>query len=141
MDKGEALASLLEEMRATVAAGGAFSALAAQLEAAVVAVEQARDVLLSGSAEDPQLPGAIAYNFMMLLGTVAGAWELLRQAESAAELQSQGEDDPYLAAKQVTTRFYFAQILPRYMGYLEMIKSGSATITEMSDAQYASAWQ
>lgn len=141
MDKGEALASLLEEMRATVAAGGAFSALAAQLEAAVVAVEQARDVLLSGSAEDPQLPGAIAYNFMMLLGTVAGAWELLRQAESAAELQSQGEDDPYLAAKQVTTRFYFAQILPRYMGYLEMIKSGSATITEMSDAEYASAWQ
>jgi len=31
--------------------------------------------------------------------------------------------------------------LPRYMGYLEMIKSGSATITEMTDAEYASAWQ
>ena len=140
MDKGEALTSLLAEMRETVAAGGDFAELAAELGEAVIVVEQARDDLLSGAGTDPQLPGAVAHNFMMLLGTVAGAWEMLRQAEAAKGLQAEGEDDEFLEAKQVTTRFYFEQILPRYLGYARMVKAGSATITEMSDDQFATAW-
>ena len=140
MDKGEALTSLLAEMRETVAAGGEFAELAAELGEAVIVVEQARDDLLSGAGTDPQLPGAVAHNFMMLLGTVAGAWEMLRQAEAAKGLQAEGEDDEFLEAKQVTTRFYFEQILPRYLGYARMVKAGSATITEMSDDQFATAW-
>ncbi|QEW05988.1 acyl-CoA dehydrogenase C-terminal domain-containing protein [Nitrincola iocasae] len=140
LDKGEALTLLLSEMRETIVLGGAFADLAADLEQAVVAIETARDELLAGAADDPQLAGAVAYNFMMLLGTVAGAWELLRQAEAAKTLQSEGEDDAFLEAKQVTTRFYFEQILPRYLGYARMVKAGSATITEMSDEQFATAW-
>ncbi|MCD8512262.1 MAG: acyl-CoA dehydrogenase C-terminal domain-containing protein [Nitrincola sp.] len=140
MDKGEALTLLLAEMRETVAAGGEFAELAAELGEAILVVEQARDDLLAGAGEDAQLAGAVAHNFMMLLGTVAGGWEMLRQAEAAKALQAQGEDDAFLEAKQVTTRFYFEQILPRYLGYARMVKAGSATITEMSDDQFATAW-
>lgn len=140
LDKGEALTLLLAEMRETIALGGAFADLAADLEHAVVAIETVRDQLLAGAADDPQLAGAVAYNFMMLLGTVAGAWELLRQAEAAKALQAEGDDDAFLDAKQVTTRFYFEQILPRYLGYARMVKAGSATITEMTDDQFATAW-
>lgn len=140
LDKGEALTSLLAEMRQTIATGGEFAALATDLGEAVLVVEQARDDLLAGAGEDPQLPGAVAHNFMMLLGTVAGAWEMLRQAEAAKMLQADGGDDAFLEAKQVTARFYFEQILPRYLGYARMVKAGSATITEMSDDQFATAW-
>lgn len=140
LDKGEALTLLLAEMRETVAAGGEFAELAAELGDAILVVEQARDDLLAGAGEDPQLPGAVAHNFMMLLGTVAGGWEMLRQAEAAKKLQAEGEDDAFLEAKQVTARFYFEQILPRYLGYARMVKAGSATITEMSDDQFATAW-
>ena len=140
LDKGEALTLLLAEMRETVAAGGEFAELAADLGEAILVVEQARDDLLAGAGEDPQLPGAVAHNFMMLLGTVAGGWEMLRQAEAAKKLQADGEDDAFLEAKQVTARFYFEQILPRYLGYARMVKAGSATITEMSDDQFATAW-
>ena len=140
LDKGEALTLLLAEMRETVAAGGEFAELAADLGEAILVVEQARDDLLAGAGEDPQLPGAVAHNFMMLLGTVAGGWEMLRQAEAAKKLQAEGEDDAFLEAKQVTARFYFEQILPRYLGYARMVKAGSATITEMSDDQFATAW-
>ncbi|WP_417585738.1 acyl-CoA dehydrogenase C-terminal domain-containing protein [Nitrincola sp.] len=140
LDKGEALTLLLSEMRETIAMGGAFADLAVDLEQAVAAIETARDELLAGAGDDAQLAGAVAYNFMMLLGTVAGAWELLRQAEAAKILQAEGEDDAFLEAKQVTTRFYFEQILPRYLGYARMVKAGSATITEMTDEQFATAW-
>lgn len=140
MDKGEALTLLLAEMRETVASGGEFSELAAELGDAIIVIEQARDDLLAGAGQDPQLAGAVAHNFMMLLGTVAGGWEMLRQAEAAKAMQAEGEDDAFYEAKQVTARFYFEQILPRYLGYARMVKAGSATIVEMSDDQFATAW-
>ena len=139
MDKGRALTALIAEMRATIAGVEHFADLATELESGVKALEAARDLLLQGYEADAQLPGAIAYNFMMLAGTVAGGWELLRQAEASKAMQ-QSSDDSFYAAKQSTTRFYFAQILPRYLGFAQMINAGSATITELPEEQFSSAW-
>ncbi|KAA0875096.1 acyl-CoA dehydrogenase family protein [Nitrincola tapanii] len=140
LDQGAALNRLLAEMRETLNQAGDFAPLAAQLEVAVQGVEASRDGLLQGAQEDPQLAGAIAFNFLMQLGVVAGAWELLRQALACRAAQARGEDDAFLEAKQLTTNFYFAHILPRAMGFADMVQSGSEPVVAMNDAHFASAW-
>lgn len=142
MDKGAALAVLIEEMRGAVAtADPSLTAQAKQLEEAVNGLEKARELLLSGAETDAVLPGAIAYNFMMLAGYVCGGWELLRQANAAVELAAQGADDPYLKAKQESARFYMAQLLPRWKGFADMLNDGSQSIMALPEEQFASAWQ
>ncbi|MBP0049694.1 acyl-CoA dehydrogenase C-terminal domain-containing protein [Marinobacterium sp. AK62] len=142
MDKGAALAVLIEEMRGAVAsADPSLTAQAKQLEEAVNGLEKARELLLSGAETDAVLPGAIAYNFMMLAGYVCGGWELLRQASAAVELAAQGDDDPYLQAKQESARFYMAHLLPRWKGFADMLNDGSQSIMALPEEQFASAWQ
>lgn len=142
MDKGAALSALIEEMRSAAAeTDPSLTAQAKQLELAVTGLEQARDLLLNGAAEDALLPGSIAYNFMMLAGYVCGGWQLLRQANAAVGLIAAGDNDPYLTAKQESARFYMAQILPRWKGFAEMLEDGSKSIMALSEEQFSSAWQ
>jgi len=142
MDKGAALSALIEEMRSAAAqTDPSLTAQAKQLELAVTGLEQARDLLLNGAADDALLPGSIAYNFMMLAGYVCGGWQLLRQANAAVSLIAAGDDDPYLTAKQESARFYMAQILPRWKGFAEMLEDGSQSIMALSEEQFSSAWQ
>jgi hypothetical protein len=78
---------------------------------------------------------------MMLAGYVCGGWQLLRQASAAVRLAAEGDDDPYLQAKQESARFYIAQILPRWKGFAEMLNDGSQSIMALPEELFASAWQ
>ncbi|MBR9828824.1 MAG: acyl-CoA dehydrogenase [Oceanospirillales bacterium] len=142
MDQGAALAALIEEIRGAIAScDPSLIAQAKQLEEGVVGLTKARDFLLSGAEADAQLPGAIAYNFMMLAGYVCGGWQLLRQATAAVHLAAEGDDDPYLQAKQESARFYMAQVLPRWKGFADMLNDGSRSIMALPEELFASAWQ
>jgi hypothetical protein len=142
MDKGEALAALIAEMRESLKnCDASLTAQAKQVEEAVAGLEAARALLLKGAESDALLPGAIAYNFMMLAGYVCGGWQLLRQASAAVRLAAEGDDDPYLQAKQESARFYMAQILPRWKGFAEMLNDGSQSIMALPEELFASAWQ
>ncbi len=142
MDKGEALAALIAEMRESLkGCDASLTSLAKAVEEAVAGLESARDLLLKGAEGDELLPGAIAYNFMMLAGYVCGGWQLLRQADAAVRLAAEGDDDPYLQAKQESARFYMAQVLPRWKGFAEMLNDGSQSIMALPEELFASAWQ
>src|SRR5690554_446976 len=142
MDKGAALSALLQEMRASIAESNpSLTPQAKQLEEAVAGLERAGEQLLKGAGDDELLPGAIAYNFMMLAGYVCGGWQLLRQGNAVVRLIAEGEDDPYLQAKLESTRFYMAQVLPRWRGHAEMVADGSRSIMALPEALFASAWQ
>ncbi len=56
---------------------------------------------------------AQATTYQRLFGTVAGGWQLLRQAVAAKRLREEGRGDPaFLEAKSETARFYMAEDMP-----------------------------
>jgi alkylation response protein AidB-like acyl-CoA dehydrogenase len=142
-DKGAVAHLLIEEMRITIAEAHSvsrFAAAATALQAAVDDAQKATTQILTESADKPYLSGAVAYNYMMMMGTLCGGWELLRAALAAAEKQGQGESDPYLETKQLTALFYADQILPRYLSYAQMVSAGSDSIMAFTDEHLASSF-
>ncbi|RVU32619.1 acyl-CoA dehydrogenase [Neptunomonas marina] len=142
VDQGQAATALMSEMRATVeaAAGSARFASAAQALAAALDVAQASTDKLLATGDDPLFSASSAYNYMMLMGTVCGAWELLRAALAAEQQQAGGDNDPYLESKQLTALFYVDQILPRHLAYAPMADAGSEAILAASDEHLESAF-
>jgi len=77
--------------------------------------------------------GAAAYDYLFYSGYVSLAYFWAR-AVAAADASAQSAD--FKQAKRLTARFYFARILPRTHAHLAAIRSGAATLMEMSDAQF-----
>ncbi|WP_299183464.1 acyl-CoA dehydrogenase C-terminal domain-containing protein [uncultured Neptuniibacter sp.] len=142
-DGGEAGAAVQAEIAEVIAqlkAQGSFATESAQLESSLQQAKVAQEALLSGSQDDPQLAGSIAYNYLMLMGTLCGGWQLLKAALAAGEELQAGGDETFLNAKILSARFYAAQVLPRTASFAQMVASGSESIMAMSDDQLASAW-
>lgn len=142
-DGGEAGAAVQAEIAEVITqlkAQGSFATESAQLESSLQQAKAAQEALLSGSQDDPQLAGSIAYNYLMLMGTLCGGWQLLKAALAAGEELQTGGDETFLNAKILSARFYAAQVLPRTASFAQMVASGSESIMAMSDDQLASAW-
>lgn len=77
--------------------------------------------------------GAAAYDYLFYSGYVSLAYFWAR-AVAATEGSAQSTD--FKQSKRLTARFYFARILPRTQTHLAAIRSGAATLLEMSDAQF-----
>ncbi|MBZ0221718.1 MAG: acyl-CoA dehydrogenase C-terminal domain-containing protein [Dokdonella sp.] len=77
--------------------------------------------------------GAAAYDYLFYSGYVALAYFWAR-AVAAADASTHAQD--FKQAKRLTARFYYARILPRTQMHLAAIRSGAATLLEMSDAQF-----
>jgi alkylation response protein AidB-like acyl-CoA dehydrogenase len=143
-DKGEAGAAVQAEISALIVEleqQDGFASEAMQLKVALDQAQTAQSQLLEGTADDPLLPGAIAYNYLMMMGTLCGGWQILRGAVAAQkELASDDADEVFLNAKILSARFYVSQVLPRTAAYAHMVSAGSEDIMAMSDEQLASAW-
>lgn len=137
---GQAVHAEIADLIDALGADGSFIAEAAQLNDALALAQSCQTFLLDESADDAQLPGSIAYNYLMLMGTLCGGWQLLRAGLTAKEELSTGGDEIFLQAKIQSARFYVAQVLPRVHSYAQMVTHGSESIMEMSDEQLASAW-
>jgi 3-(methylsulfanyl)propanoyl-CoA dehydrogenase len=75
------------------------------------------------------MSGATPYQEM--LGTLAGGYYLARQAEVAVEGADQ---DPWLAAKVATARFYAATVLPLVGGMLGAVTSGTDIVFAVDES-------
>jgi hypothetical protein len=142
-DGGEAAAIVqgeIAELVNALEAEGSFAAEAVALKDALALAQNAQAQLLNGASDDPLLPGSIAYNYLMLMGTLCGGWQILRGALAAQQALAEGGDEVFLNAKILSARFYVTQVLPRAKGYAEMVAAGSESIMAMSDEQLASAW-
>jgi hypothetical protein len=79
----------------------------------------------------------VAVNFLMLLGTVTGGWQLARAALVASSRQEAGgPEGDFLAAKLLTARFYAEQILPLAGAYRQAIEAGADTLMAFPDDQF-----
>ncbi len=102
------------------AAGEELADLRSELASAVAVVRQATDWLNSSDDADARMAGATPYQEM--LGTLAGAYYLTRQALAA---RTGDAEDPWMAGKVATARFYAVNLLPRVNGLADAVMSGA----------------
>jgi alkylation response protein AidB-like acyl-CoA dehydrogenase len=142
-DNGVAAQSVMDEIStalAEAAESARFKEAASKMQSALDVAKRVTDQLLSDSTENEYFSGAVAYNYMMMMGTLCGGWQLLRSGLAAQSKQVQGESDPYLEAKQLTALFYMDQVLPRYLSYSAVVETGSDAIMAFSDEHLEAAF-
>ena len=137
-DKGVAMDSLLQEMQALVVdieqGTSTLKDEAKDFSCGVEALADAKVLLLEEAKGDINWSGSVSFNYLMLMGSVCGAWQMLMAAQVAeAKLTSKDSDTSFYTAKLATARFYLDQILPRYLGHAAMIKTGSQSIMAMDE--------
>jgi acyl-CoA dehydrogenase len=140
-DSGKAQRELLDEMKVTsaelAAAGAEFAPLHRSLASGIAAQEQALAWLLDNYLADPQLPGSVAFDMLMLLGTVSGGWQMCRAALAARRALASGPGDAsYMTAKLATASFYASHIMPRAQAHLQVVLAGSAGVVSLTEEQF-----
>lgn len=140
-DGGTALADLIADMRGTLARlGQAESALAVVHDALQEGVEQleiAAVWLAKNHDSHPAVPGAVSHAFLMLVGTVAGGWQLARAALAAREqLVAGSADTAFCKAKLQTARFYARQSMPMAIAWRRSIEAGAADLADFPEEQF-----
>ena len=130
-DKGQAMATLIEELRTfnpvLSAAGGDFAAIGVRFTTALEALEAATSSYLQNAAEDSDLGSAVGVDYMMLVGNVVCAWLMARAAIAAQKHIDEGSADHFYPHKIKTALFFAERILPRSEAQAVMVKSGSAS--------------
>ncbi|MDS4022397.1 MAG: acyl-CoA dehydrogenase C-terminal domain-containing protein [Candidatus Competibacter sp.] len=139
MDQGAAMRALLAEIEATAsdlaqAAGDDLAAIGAGLAEGVKALAEATAWMLD--ATDPAAVMAVSVDYLMLAGTVCGAWQMGRAARVAQRKLSAGEDPVFHEAKLITARFYAEHVLPRASALLRSVLNGGASILALTEEQF-----
>jgi hypothetical protein len=131
-DGGATVSSFVTDMRSVDAslanAGEEFAVLRKALSRGLDELVQCSTYLLTAERKDPELTGAAAFDYMMLLGSVIGGWQLARGALAAHDALNAGaEDKPFLRAQVVMAQFYAEHVLPRCTAYAAAVQAGSAS--------------
>ncbi len=139
-DGGEAMRALLAEMgelSAALEADGKVADLVDPYAEAVARGAAGLDWLLANGAEDPEVPASVAVPYLMLQGTVCGAWVMARAALAASQrLVAGGGDEAFLHAKLVTARFYFDHVAPRAGAWLATVEAGSRGLADLASEAF-----
>ena len=138
-DQGAAAEELLADMAENIAACRAqgLDEIANSLARCVERCQQGVAFLFSGASTDKELPGSVAFNLLMLMGTTAAASLMAKSAAVATAKLAAGDDQSaFLEAKVCTVRFFAEQISPRTEMYLSAILSGSEATMALADEQW-----
>ncbi|HTY95008.1 MAG TPA: acyl-CoA dehydrogenase, partial [Steroidobacteraceae bacterium] len=134
-DKGAAMMALLGQIQTELAGqagAGAGQALCAKVLPAVGQLREATTGLLELAATDPARAQAVAVPYLMMCGFVLGGWLMARAAVRAGAGAAAGEE--FSVAKLATARAYVGQLLPRALGYRQIVLEGSAGIAGVDAA-------
>lgn len=126
-DQGAALTSYLDEVldtAQTLEGNNDLKPIGAALRDATENLQATARYILENAQSNQKFVGAVAYNFLMAMGYVAGGWYMAKTAEKATEGLSGGERDFY-EKKLTSVRFYFSQMLPRHRSYMDAVITGA----------------
>ncbi len=139
-DGGATVSAMVSEMRSIdpplANAGEELAPLRQALSRGLDELVQCSTHLLSGGKRDPDLPGAGAMHYLMLMGTVIGGWQLARGALAALAATTGGADVAFLRVQIVLARFYAEQLLPRTAAHAAAVRAGSATLMALPADQF-----
>jgi len=107
------------------------------LSRGVDALERAVNWVLENYLADQSAPGCVAFDLLMLEGTVIGGWQCARSALVALEKLAAGDPErSFYEGKLATARFYAHHALPRAEGHLQAILGGSEPVMALSEEQF-----
>ncbi len=135
-DGGATVSAFVSEMRSVDAplanAGEEVAVVRQALARGLDELVQCSTHILTGEKRDAELAGAVAFNYLMLIGTVIGGWQLARGALVALDGLAAGGDKAFLEAQMVMAKFYAEQVLPRCAAYGAAIRAGSGSIMALA---------
>ena len=140
-DTGMGMQRLLQEMAdfdATLASCGPdLDSIRNAVATGHKRLEEATNWLLSKAQDESVIVYLAAFDYLMLAGTVIGAWQMGRAAE-VAHRKIEGNEGlaDFYKAKIITARFYAEEILPRSAGYLEAATSESGSAMELPEDDF-----
>jgi alkylation response protein AidB-like acyl-CoA dehydrogenase len=138
---GAAVREYLAEVEALVAAlraekDGQLEAIAEALDSSLKSCKEVGEYI-AANAQDWTVPGALAFNFMMMLATLAAGALMARAAMAATKLNAGGEGNRrFNENKVITATFYAEHILPRNMAYAETCLAGSASTMALPEEDF-----
>lgn len=138
-DQGAAAQELLQDIEEDIATCRAqgLDDLANSVAHCVEHCQKSITHLFEGAATDKDLPGSVAFNLLMLMGTTVAVSLMAKSAAVATiKIAAGDEQSSFLEAKVHTARFFTEQIAPRTETYLRAILSGSETTMALSDEQW-----
>ena len=129
---------LMREVDARLAgqSGNDFAAIRRRFATAVDALAEAGDWLVATYSADVRAASAGAVPFLMLLGVVAGGWQMARAALIAQAKIDAGDNDPFYAAKIVTTRFYADHVLSQAAGLASSVTEGAEGVLALPEDMF-----
>ena len=134
LNGGAYLETFLSEVRASVGANDEF---AEELLAAVDKLEALTGKLLAQSEHDPNVINSACVDYLNAFAYVAYGWMWSLMAKTAASKLAAGSEDPsWLEAKQVTARYYFKRLLPRFESSAAAALSGTEELFTLSADQF-----
>lgn len=131
-DKGAEMRLLLTEIETELQA---MSLIApnANIQKVQIALEEAKEateVCLQSMASDPVLGTGLAFDYMMLMGFVIGAWLQVR-AQNESHQHSEMAESAKLSWSY-SVDFYCDHILPRAFSYAHGIKLGQPSVNNLN---------
>ncbi|MEF8714959.1 MAG: acyl-CoA dehydrogenase C-terminal domain-containing protein [Accumulibacter sp.] len=135
---GATLKAVIEEMRALDAGlagreGGHLAVIRNRFTAGVDALAAAGEWLVATYGVDVRAASASAVPFLMLLGIVAGGWQMARAALIAQAKIDAGDRDPFYSAKIITARFYADHVLSQAAGLASSIAEGAEGVNALPE--------
>jgi alkylation response protein AidB-like acyl-CoA dehydrogenase len=124
-DGADTLRALMSVMRAEQLP----TAFEQPLEEAFARLERVTAGLLGHAADDVDLPGAAAVDYLELVGYTVYAWLWAKMAGAAPA-------DAFGSAKQQTAEFFFARLLPRTLGLEQSILADSRSVMAMPSEEF-----
>lgn len=135
-DQGAALTTYLNEVLDTAESleGNAeLKPIGVALRGAAENLRTAARYILENGQSNQKFVGAVAYNFLMTMGYVAGGWYMAKTAEKAAA-GIEGEEREFYEKKLASVKFYFTQLLPRHRSYMDAVVAGSDIGVALNEA-------
>jgi len=137
-DGGAGFKALMAEMDQTLTTIDASQDLAKQFLVAKQGLQDSADFILNNVKSHVDFSGAIAFNFMMQMGYVLGAWYHLRSAIIAqTRLSESNGDAQFLQNKILAAKFFSGQLLPRAAAYAGAIVQGAEIGCELTAEAFA----
>ena len=137
-DQGAAMRSYIAEVlqtSETLKSNSEFKKIAEMLEEAATNLETTTNFVIENSKLGQNFVGGVAFNFLMMMGYVSGSWYMARSAERALVVADDG-DNEFIKGKLASVRFYFAQLLPRYKGYMDAVINGADIGLSMNESNF-----
>jgi len=133
-DRGQAMAELIEEMKAFTGREQASGILDADRQArydqSVAFLEEATRLVLE-NGDNPRFTGAVAFNYLMLSATVTAGWLVHRAAAEAKQAANS-----LAGSKLAVANFYMDHILPRCAAWLSGLRAGENAIMALPETEF-----